>query len=665
MKAQILILEVFLLLLLTNSSFAQTKIFIEKSGSALFLKWPSAVNVVYDVQFSYDLQNWTTSNTAKIGTGAEISVPLSDVIGFPNVSRAFFRLRITSTGGDFIGNDSDGDGIPNSFEIQFGLNPTDPSDATTDDDGDGISNFNEFLNGTDPSANDQAGGVGGGGGGSTYSGIIPIPTNAETPNHIGTGAQGVRTNIQQTYNWSDGSSGFFILVGMYSEEYPTYTMDGSQFNDIVDYSISPSTGNSISGSVNVNSLHSSFGSEGKSFDLGAGSKFYFFKEQKVIKNSPRGVFTIQADLGATNVADGALPSGVTVGVYPVQIQPTQQSANSLGSLIMSNSGKSGEKHFVSSKKNSSLNDDKITFEVTGISKQIFDEFLQWEGGQAVSGDTLKREVDRSSAAKTELKIKVKKTNDEVDKLNVWVVWASLTGNVQNPVSRNIASTSGYAIGTSVSANYNCTASIQPTSIITDSDRPNLTGANVSGAPGGQNAAGISLAGGANKKWDMSRRISRNINIQANPALILPNLDKNIIFPGDKVVGNDDSGTGDEDNDPYSRSGTILSSDRPTRSFTLQGGVTGDTYQNNTSFEEFSRLEISGNWFLISDPEPWFVNFNFIKQNISENDWSFDANGDGDTNDIVSEQGIGRDTNGDGDSNDSVSRWNNNNTNTQN
>jgi len=617
------------------------------------------------VQFSYDLQNWTTSNTSKVGTGAEIIVPLSEVIGSPNASKAFFRLQLADTGGIFISNDSDDDGIPDSFEIQFGLNPTDSSDATTDDDGDGVSNFNEFLNGTDPTANDQVGASGGGGGGSTYSGIIPIPTNAETPDHEGTGEKGVRTNTQKNYNWSDGSSGFFVLVAIYSEEYPTYTGDSSEFNDIVDYSITPSTGNSFSSSVNVNSLHNSFESEGKSFDLGAGSKFYFIKEQKVIKNAQRGTFTIQSDLGATNVADGALPSGITVGIYPVQIQPTQQSANSLGSLIMSNAGKSGEKHFVSSKKNSSLNDDKIVFEVTGISKEVFDEFLQWEGGQAVSGDTRKREVDRSSDAKTELKVKVKKTNEEVDKVNVWVVWASLTGNVQNPVSRNIQSTSGYAIGTSVSANYNCTASIQPPSIITDSDRPNLTGSNASGAPGGQNVAGVSLAGGANKKWDMSRRISRNINIQSTPALILPNLDKNIIFPGDKVVGNDDAGTGDEDNDPYSRSGTILSADRPTRSFMLQGGSAGDTYQNNTSFEEFARLEINGKWFLISDPEPWFVNFNFIKLNISETDWSIDVNGDGDTNDIVLEVDIGRDTNGDGDSNDSVSRWHNNNSNAKN
>ncbi|MBI4612230.1 MAG: alginate lyase family protein [Planctomycetes bacterium] len=46
--------------------------------------------------------------------------------------------------------DSDGDGMPNAWEISYGLNPNDPSDATGDPDRDGRTNLQEYQAGTDP-----------------------------------------------------------------------------------------------------------------------------------------------------------------------------------------------------------------------------------------------------------------------------------------------------------------------------------------------------------------------------------------------------------------------------------------------------------------------------------------------------------------------------------
>jgi hypothetical protein len=46
--------------------------------------------------------------------------------------------------------DTDGDGLPDAWELQFGLNPNDPADRGRDADGDGMNNWQEYLAGTDP-----------------------------------------------------------------------------------------------------------------------------------------------------------------------------------------------------------------------------------------------------------------------------------------------------------------------------------------------------------------------------------------------------------------------------------------------------------------------------------------------------------------------------------
>ena len=46
--------------------------------------------------------------------------------------------------------DSDKDGLPNDWELQYGFNPNDGKDATADPDGDGFTNLEEFEAKTDP-----------------------------------------------------------------------------------------------------------------------------------------------------------------------------------------------------------------------------------------------------------------------------------------------------------------------------------------------------------------------------------------------------------------------------------------------------------------------------------------------------------------------------------
>ena len=47
--------------------------------------------------------------------------------------------------------DSDSDGMPDTWETKYGLDPNDPSDATSDQDNDGVTALDEFLSGTIPS----------------------------------------------------------------------------------------------------------------------------------------------------------------------------------------------------------------------------------------------------------------------------------------------------------------------------------------------------------------------------------------------------------------------------------------------------------------------------------------------------------------------------------
>lgn len=46
--------------------------------------------------------------------------------------------------------DTDGDGMPDEWEIKYGLNPKDPSDAVSDCNGDGYMNIEKYINGIDP-----------------------------------------------------------------------------------------------------------------------------------------------------------------------------------------------------------------------------------------------------------------------------------------------------------------------------------------------------------------------------------------------------------------------------------------------------------------------------------------------------------------------------------
>ncbi len=53
--------------------------------------------------------------------------------------------------------DTDEDGLPDTWEVTYGLDPNNPADATQDGDGDGLTNLQEYQSGTDPGKADTDG----------------------------------------------------------------------------------------------------------------------------------------------------------------------------------------------------------------------------------------------------------------------------------------------------------------------------------------------------------------------------------------------------------------------------------------------------------------------------------------------------------------------------
>lgn len=291
--------------------------------------------------------------------------------------------------------------------------------------------------------------------------------------------------------------------------------------------------------------------------------------------------------------------------------------------------------------------------------------IDWEGATEDPANPLQATVPKDAAGKNV--VRVKYSGAVAKELRVWVVWATLTGGVDTNFTAQLLFTESTQrrVGVSVQPKFACTATIAPKEIVTDDDRPDLSGANTfAGAtvppPGVASPSGQSLSGGADRKWDMSRKIARRMTVTAaNPGMIpAAASDFNFNFPVSPVIGNDDVGTSDEAVNPYSALfiGVLTSKDIPTRTYGTDGGNVGQTYVNQTWFQEFARLLIGDTWYAISDPFQWRVEFRFKKVQVTEETWDLDANGDGDKNDNITEGMMNIDYNGDGDKNDLVGYW---------
>jgi hypothetical protein len=261
----------------------------------------------------------------------------------------------------------------------------------------------------------------------------------------------------------------------------------------------------------------------------------------------------------------------------------------------------------------------------------FTATFEWEGATPVPGTPHKAMVSRMIAGHFPVRIKNKSTGRSEDELNVWIVWSEITASD----ATNDTGDKGSFF--QVSMGYEFKHTIKPSTIITLADRPDLSGANTSPAPpaAGLNHRGNPLTGGVNRKWDSSRKIRKKTlnpngvalpghasfhgNFHNYPSMAdgdgRPGGAGAVSFTDWLVAGNDDAGVGDEDNDPYTapHSRILWGIDTPTRFIEHTAGANGNTVEWRLHFLEFTRLEIKGKWYLISNYFPWRVHYKLKKE----------------------------------------------------
>ena len=136
----------------------------EYLGTTTNTSYNDYINLEYGKAYRYIVKA-VNGNTFKKSTPTiAIVVPEPDTDGdghvdskdaFPNDPHEWLDTDHDGTG-DNADTDDDNDGINDTDELKYGLNPKDPSDAAKDSDGDGISNIDEIRHGTNPTVSDAA-----------------------------------------------------------------------------------------------------------------------------------------------------------------------------------------------------------------------------------------------------------------------------------------------------------------------------------------------------------------------------------------------------------------------------------------------------------------------------------------------------------------------------
>lgn len=214
-----------------------------------------------------------------------------------------------------------------------------------------------------------------------------------------------------------------LMIGMHSEEYPGWTGQSSQFNDALTWDIQPSEGSSITGSLDVNSLHSAWNTA-LADEVGMhGFLPVHIEHQSVLTAPPNEPLTLVVKLTAMNVGDDILPSTIMVGLATIKEEmEVDESDEDTYELDM----EAGAQQFVTVK---GTGDVVLRANVTPDTPEILD-LLSWQGATQDPSDPTKATLSRTSSTKADVSVSI--GGHEVCEAVVWVVWAEINLNTTGP-----------------------------------------------------------------------------------------------------------------------------------------------------------------------------------------------------------------------------------------
>lgn len=224
--------------------------------------------------------------------------------------------------------DTDGDGLSDGWELANGFDPlrdnrdtTDPNydpdkDPSADPDNDGLTNFEESQYGTDP-FNRDTDGDGISDGSEVSQGTDPLDPldypRSECFILVGDYPKGQLKTRHATVTIPAGQS-YLVMVGIASDEYPLYTGESSQFNDVLAWNIAPDGETPVSGNIDVNARHYQW-----EYLANNGLGSILIEDSRVYTAGNEPV-EVSIDLSAKNVSDGIFPSTVIAWVIPFKPQ---------------------------------------------------------------------------------------------------------------------------------------------------------------------------------------------------------------------------------------------------------------------------------------------------------------------------------------------------------
>lgn len=203
--------------------------------------------------------------------------------------------------------DTDGDGMPDGWEVRNGLNAL-LDDSSLDPDGDGLSNAEELIHQADPH-NADTDGDGTEDGDEVEKGMDPLVMDFlvscdDLP-------EDVPVSDSKRFTIPKDTAAIVVTAVVFSEEYPYYTGDQSEFNDEVGYEITSPVATVDAQAYNVNSLHSDF-VEGEGYYGGIYTSYCGTLDYSALTAEGDSWLDVSGD--AMNIGDNQLPSGVRVTV---------------------------------------------------------------------------------------------------------------------------------------------------------------------------------------------------------------------------------------------------------------------------------------------------------------------------------------------------------------